>query len=429
MNYARFLTATSLARRPSPIRVMGETQAEILGRAPKSLISLAPGYPNPSVFPFKSAVITAEDGITIRFEEETMNRALQYSQSAGIPELLSWLKQLQVKLHNPPTLNYPPDRGQMDICVTSGCQDGLCKAFEMIINPGDNILVNEPVYSGTLQALLPLGCNIINVASDEYGMIPASLKEILSQWKPEDAKNPKKNTPKLLYTVPNGNNPTGNSLTGERKKEIYELGRKYDFLIIEDDPYYFLQFNKPWAPTFLSMDVDGRVIRADSFSKVLSSGLRVGFITGPKPLIERVVLHTQVSSLHTSTFTQLMIYQLLHQWGQDGFLAHIDRVVHFYRNQRDAALAAADKWLSGLAEWHLPTAGMFLWIKVKGISDVKELIEEKAIEKEVLLVPGNGFYSNSSAPSPYLRASFSVVSPEQMDVAFQRLAELIKESL
>ncbi|XP_066243992.1 kynurenine/alpha-aminoadipate aminotransferase, mitochondrial [Saccopteryx leptura] len=425
MNYARFITATSAARRPSPIRVL----TEIMNRAPKSLISLATGSPNPNTFPFKTAVITIENGKTIRFDEETMKRALQYSQSAGIPELLSWLKQLQVKLHNPPTLHYPSSQGQMDICVTTGSQEGLCKVFEMIINRGDNILLNEPVYSGTLQALLPLGCNIINVSSDEYGIVPDSLKEILSKWKPEDSKNPKKNTPKLLYTVPNGNNPTGNSLTSDRKKEIYELARKYDFLIIEDDPYYFLQFNKPWAPTFLSMDIDGRVIRADSFSKVLSSGLRIGFITGPKPLIERVVLHTQVSTLHPSTFTQLMISQLLHQWGEEGFLAHIERVIDYYRKQKDALLAAADKWLSGLAEWHVPTAGMFIWIKIKGINDVKKLVEEKAIKKEILMVPGNAFYIDSSAPSPYFRASFSLASPEQMDVAFQRLAELIKESL
>ncbi|KAM8764805.1 kynurenine/alpha-aminoadipate aminotransferase, mitochondrial [Rhynchonycteris naso] len=425
MNYARFITATSAARRPSPIRVL----TEIMNRAPKSLISLATGSPNPITFPFKTAVITTEHGKTIRFDEETMKRALQYSQSAGIPELLSWLKQLQVKLHNPPTLHYPASQGQMDICVTTGSQEGLCKVFEMIINRGDNILLNEPVYSGTLQALLPLGCNIINVSSDEYGIIPDSLKEILSKWKPEDSKNPKKNTPKLLYTVPNGDNPTGNSLTSNRKKEIYELARKYDFLIIEDDPYYFLQFNKPWAPTFLSMDIDGRVIRADSFSKVLSSGLRIGFITGPKPLIERVVLHTQVSTLHPSTFTQLMVSQLLHQWGEEGFLAHIERVIDYYRKQKDALLAAADKWLSGLAEWHVPTAGMFIWIKIKGINDVKKLVEEKAIKKEILMVPGNAFYIDSSAPSPYFRASFSLASPEQMDVAFQRLAELIKESL
>ncbi|XP_014645367.1 PREDICTED: kynurenine/alpha-aminoadipate aminotransferase, mitochondrial isoform X1 [Ceratotherium simum simum] len=412
MNYSRFLTTTSAAREPSPIRLL----SELLGKVPKSVISLAPGAPNPNMFPFKTAAITVENGETIQFDEEMMKRALQYSASAGIPELLSWLKQLQIKLHNPPTINYPASQGQMDLCVTSGCQDGICKVFEMTINPGDNILLNEPVYSGTLQALKPLGCNIINVPGDEYGIIPDCLREILSKWKPEDSKDPKKNTPKFLYTVPNGNNPTGNSLTTNRKKEIYELARKYDFLIIEDDPYYFIQFNKSWTPTFLSMDVDGRVIRADSFSKVLSSGLRVGFITGPKPLIERIVLHTQVSSLHTGTFAQILILQLLHQWGEEGFLAHVERVTEFYRKQKDAVLAAADKWLSGLAEWHVPTAGMFLWVKVKGINDVKHLMEEKALKKEVLVVPGNAFYTDNSAPSPYFRVSFSLASPEQMDV-------------
>ncbi|XP_036854733.1 kynurenine/alpha-aminoadipate aminotransferase, mitochondrial isoform X2 [Manis javanica] len=355
MNYARFLTATSAAREPSAIRVL----TEILSRAPRSLISLAAGAPNPSTFPFQAAVVTTHDGKAVRLDGARMARALQYSPSAGIPELLSWLKQLQVKLHNPPSIHYPASQGQMDLCVTSGSQDGLCKVFEMIINPGDNVLLSEPVYSGILQI----------------------------------------------------------------------VARKYDFLIVEDDPYYFLQFTKPWAPTFLSMDIDGRVIRADSFSKVLSSGLRIGFITGPKPLIERVVLHTQVSTMHASTFSQVLVSELLHQWGEEGFLAHVERVIEFYRAQKDALLAAADRWLSGLAEWHVPTAGMFLWVKIKGINDVKQLIEEKAIKKEILIAPGNVFYIDSSAPSPYFRASFSSASPEQMGLAFERLAQLIKESL
>ncbi|XP_069349480.1 kynurenine/alpha-aminoadipate aminotransferase, mitochondrial-like isoform X1 [Eulemur rufifrons] len=425
MNYPRFITAASAARKPSAIR----TLIDLYGKDLKSAIYMGTGEPNPNMFPFKTAVITVEGGKTIQFEEEMMKRALQYSQSAGIPELLCWLKQLQVKLHNPPTVHYPPSQGQMDICVMTGSQEGICKVFEMIVNPGDNILVNEPVYSGTLKTLQPLGCNIMTVASDEHGIIPDSLRETLSRWKPEDSRNPKKNTPKFLYTVPNGNNPSGTSLTSDRKKEIYELARKYDFLIIEDDPYYFVQFDKPWAPTFLSMDVDGRVIRADSFSKVLSAGLRIGFLTGPKPLIERVVLHTQVSTLHPSTFNQLMISQLLQQWGEEGFLAHVHRVIDFYRNQRNAILAAADKWLGDLAEWHVPTAGMFLWIKIKGISDAKQLIEEKLIKKEVLILPGNGFYIDSSAPRPYVRLSYSSASPEQMDVAFKILAQIIKESL
>ncbi|XP_005607779.1 kynurenine/alpha-aminoadipate aminotransferase, mitochondrial isoform X2 [Equus przewalskii] len=403
MNYSRFLTAQSAARKPSAIRLL----TELLGKIPKSTISLAPGAPNPNVFPFKTAAVTLEDGKTIEFDEEMMKKALQYSPSSGIPELLSWLKQLQIRLHNPPTIHYPSSQGQMEICVTSGSQDGLCKAFEMIINPGDNILINEPVYPGTLQALQPLGCNIINVSSDEYGIIPDSLREILSKWKPEDSKDPKKNTPKFLYTIPNGSNPTGDSFTANRKKEIYES----------------------WVPSFLSMDVDGRVIRADSFSKVLSSGLRIGFITGPKFLIERIVLHTQVSSLHPNTFAQFLISHLLRQWGEEGFLAHVERVAQFYRNQKDALLAAADKWLSGLAEWHVPTGGIFLWIKIKGINDVTHLIEEKALKNEVLVTPGNVFFIDSSAPCPYFRVSYSLASPEEMDVALQRLAQVIRESL
>ncbi|XP_004696179.1 kynurenine/alpha-aminoadipate aminotransferase, mitochondrial [Echinops telfairi] len=425
MNYARFLTATSAAREPSAIRVL----TDILSKAPESFISLAPGSPNPNMFPFKTASVTIENGKPIHFGEDVMKRALQYSQSAGIPELLTWLKQLQVHLHNPPTIHYPPSQGQMEVCVTSGSQDGLCKVFEMLISPGDNIMLDEPAYSGTLQALRPLGCNIINVSNDEHGIVPNSLKEVLSKWKPEDSQNPKKKTPKFLYTVPSGNNPTGTSLTADRKKEIYELARKYDFLIIEDDPYFFLQFSKPWAPTFLSMDIDGRVIRADSFSKVLSSGLRIGFITGPKPLIERIVLHTQVSGLHPNTFTQLLVSQLLHQWGQEGFLDHVQRVIQFYRSQRDTMVAAANKWLSDLAEWHVPAGGMFLWIKVKGISDTKQLIEEKAMKNQVLVVPGYAFFIDCLAPRPFFRASFSIASAEQMDIAFQRLAQLIKESL
>ncbi|OXB55516.1 hypothetical protein ASZ78_006250 [Callipepla squamata] len=120
----------------------------------------------------------------------------------------------------------------------------LSQVFEMLINPGDSILLDAPTYSGTLAALRPLGCSIINVPSDQHGIIPKALQEILSARSPEDIKNHSCAFPKFLYTIPNGCNPTGNSLTTDRKKEIYQLARKYDFLIIEDDPYYFLQFEK-----------------------------------------------------------------------------------------------------------------------------------------------------------------------------------------
>ncbi|KAI5629070.1 kynurenine/alpha-aminoadipate aminotransferase, mitochondrial, partial [Silurus asotus] len=425
MNYSRFLTAVSLARRPSPIRILTELQQ----RSPPSLISLAGGAPNPNTFPFQSATFQMKTGETLEFDQTMMKRALQYSGSSGIPELVAWMKELQKSLHNPPTANYSPERGQMEMCVTTGSQEGLCKVFEMLINPGDNVLLDAPTYPGTLAAVQPLGCNIINVPSDQYGMIPEALRDVLARWDPADAQKPGSSVPRVLYTIPNGGNPTGASMTAERKQKVYELAQKYDFLIIEDDPYYYLQFQKPWAPTFLSMDVDGRVIRTDSFSKILSSGLRIGFVTGPKPLVDCVVLHIQSSTMHTSTFTQLMVSQLLHAWGQDGFLKHIDGVVEFYRAQRNSMLSSADKWLKDVAEWHTPTAGMFLWIKLKGIKDTQKLIMEKALEKEVLLVPGGVFNINRSEPCPYVRAAFSLSTPQQIDEAFKRLSALIKETL
>ncbi|KAL1271951.1 hypothetical protein QQF64_030967 [Cirrhinus molitorella] len=373
MNYARFLTAVSAARKPSAIRLLTELQQ----RSPPSLISLAGGAPNPNTFPFQSASIKLKGGDAVVLDETLMKRALQYSGSYGIPELLSWMKDFQKNLHNPPTAGYSAERGQMEMCVTTGSQEGLCKIFEMLVSSGDNVLLDAPTYSGTLAALQPLGCNIINVPGDQHGMIPADLGKILAQWDPADAMKPGSNVPKVLYTIPNGGNPTGASMTYERKQEVYELARKYDMLIIEDDPYYFLQFQK----------------------------------------------------ITDSTFTQLMVSQLLHNWGQEGFLKHIDGVIEFYRSQRNAMLSSADKWLKDVAEWHPPMAGMFLWIKLKGIKDTQQLIMEKALEKEVLLVPGGVFNINSSDSCPYVRAAFSLSTPQQIDEAFRRLADLIKDAM
>jgi len=424
MNYLRYLNSVSLARKPSPIRKL----TEILASSPPSMISLAGGMPNSTTFPFQECEIKTKDGASLKLGESDMKVALQYCPTQGLGPLIQWLKSLQRMVHAPPAWENG-NEAHFDVVVTSGSQDGLCKAMEMMLSKGDKVLMDTPAYPGTLAILKPMGTNILAVKSDHDGMIPESLEEILSQWSPDDANDPDSDIPKVLVVIPNASNPSGSTLPLERRKRIYALAQKYNLLIIEDDPYFYLQFSKPYTPSFMSMDVDGRVLRSDSFSKILSSGLRVGFLTGPKPLLQRLTLHMQVSVMHCSSMSQMMVLAFLRHRGHDGFLQHVDLVTDFYRSQKNLAAAAAKTHLLGVAEWSEPKGGMFLWIKVPGIADTKAMIEEKAMAKEVLLVPGCAFEVDETAPSQYLRAAFSVATGEQIDVAFQRLRILIEEEI
>uniref|UniRef100_T1JA88 Kynurenine/alpha-aminoadipate aminotransferase, mitochondrial n=1 Tax=Strigamia maritima TaxID=126957 RepID=T1JA88_STRMM len=418
MNYFRFINSVSLRRKATPLRGF----SALLAKASPSLIFLASGVPNPKLFPFKDAKITLKDGMQLDITENKMNDALQYGPTPGYPNLIKSLKEFQKKYHNPPNFE------QFDVLVTTGGQDGLCKIFEMMLNPGDYVIIQEPAYPGTLGILNPYKPNYLVLEGDANGINPDSLRKVLNKWSPEDARNVNSGVPKMIYLNPNGANPAGTSISSDRRKEIYKIAQEYDLLIIEDDPYYFLQFSKA-APSFLSLDTDGRVIRLDSFSKILSAGMRVGYVTGPKPLLERVNFHMQVSTLHTSSLSQVLISELLNEWGPIGFDNHIKNVQTFYKNQKDLMIGFANKWLTGLAEWDEPVAGMFLWIKVRGIDDTHSMIMEKALEKNVALVPGRFFLTDDTKPSSYLRASFSMADSEKMDKGFQRLAALIREEL
>ncbi|ESP03599.1 hypothetical protein LOTGIDRAFT_224237 [Lottia gigantea] len=424
MNYNRFLNVTSLSRKPSPIRVL----TGILQQAPPSTISMAGGRPNPSLFPINGVSISLSNGTKLDIEPNLVQKALQYSATPGLSEMLDWIKMLQKNIHNPPTLTSTDENQKLDMLVIPGSQDGLCKAFEAMISKKDNVLIEIPSYSGTLAIVKPIGSYYIGVDSDEHGLIPGKLKEALSKWSPEESKNPNSDIPKLLYCIPNGGNPTGHSLTLQRKEEIYRICQDYDLFLIEDDPYYYLQYDQPYIPSFLSMDVDGRVLRFDSFSKLLSSGMRVGVVTGPKAIVNRIALHMQASVMHTSGISQVLMFKVLENMGLEGFKDHVKTVANFYKSQRDACIKAANKHLTGLVEWNVPNSGMFLWMKLMGVSDSFQLITEKAREKEVLFVPGNAFMLDSEKPCPYVRASFSESSPEDMDKAFQRLAEVLIEA-
>ena len=262
------------ARKPSIIREL----TKVLATAPKEMIPLSGGFPNSATFPFKKITVETTSDTQLTLEGSKLQSALQYLPTPGFPPLVKWLKELQENTHSPPI--------NTDLVVTSGSQDGLCKAIEMLMEPGSPVVVEEFIYAGTLTIMNPYRPEYLIVESDSSGMIPESLKSTLAN---STAK------PKVLYINPTGANPTGTVLTADRRKEIYNIASEHEMLILEDDPYYFLQYLPDRPPSFLSMDSEGRVIRFDSFSKVLSSGVRLGFVTGPPPLIERINLHMQVS--------------------------------------------------------------------------------------------------------------------------------------
>nr|KAJ3414355.1 hypothetical protein HK105_001797 [Polyrhizophydium stewartii] len=370
--------------------------------------------PHPSTFPFAKLQITLQDGSVIDLSEDLVKQSLQYSSTAGLDGLVSWVRNFQVLEHGRAADSF-------DICMGNGSQDVLSKAFDAVLSPGDTILIESPAYVGVLAYLRPMGLNLAEVPVDAEGLSPDALDTMLAAW---PAGKP---MPRVLYTVPIAGNPTGVTTTVERKQRIYQIARKYNILILEDDPYYFLQFGEKRDPSYFSMDVDGRVLRFDSISKILSGGARIGWVTGPKQLVDRIILHSMSTILHPSGLSQALVLAVLEKWGVDGLQKHAREVAAFYKDKRDAFVASARRHLDGVAEFTVPTAGMFVWLKLIGIEDSFELISTKAVDKKVVLVPGTEFLPNQR-PTPYVRASYSIASKEDIDTALERLRALVLEA-
>jgi kynurenine/2-aminoadipate aminotransferase len=422
VDHRNYISRSSSRREPSPIRAL-------MSLLTPDMISLGGGLPNPALFPYSELAIKLKDGTNIKLSDSELNECLQYSATPGLPALISSLVRLQEREHNPKLSS-----SHWSLAVTTGSQDALWKAFDMLLNEGDSILVDNPTYSGALAFLRPMNLNLMGVSTDEFGLIPSALEALMKENKG------KTNKPKVLYTIVTGHNPSGATMTSERKREIYRIACEYDLIILEDDPYRYLEFgssrapmkgneatfNRPKNESLFSMDTHGRVLRFDSLSKVLSSGIRLGFVTGPVAFINQINLTTQATNLHSSGISQMLALKLFQHWGDAGWDAHCNSVALFYARKRDFFMDCCEKYLQGLAEWSVPTAGMFAWIRLLGISDSKNFIEEKARKAKVILLPGQVFVPSNQASS-YVRASYSTASEQQMEIAVQRLATLLKE--
>ncbi|KAJ8708609.1 hypothetical protein PYW08_009991 [Mythimna loreyi] len=405
-DYDRFLSTRAARRQPSLTREI----TSMAYKVGKQMISLAEGMPNEKVFPFtRLEMHTPYDRLVLDGKE--LAGALQYVPSQGFPALLSELRKFQSEAHRPPPL-------PRDILVTNGGQHGIYQCVELLVEPGDAVLTTEFAYTGIHSVLRPLQPEIIGIPEDEDGMLPETLDAVLGERQRRGMK-----MPKMMYTIPTGSNPTGTVLPEDRRRQIYELACKYDFLIVEDDPYMFLNYTDRPIPSFLSLDTCGRVLRLDSVSKVVSAGLRGAWITAPKPLLERLELHTQAELLHPCTIAQVILLQLVQC--RQSFATHLSGAREFYRRRRDALHAALTP-LQQLAPFYMPHAGLFFWLQISGVDDVHRMVFQTALQRGLMLVPGQAFQFDIHAPCPYLRLTFSKIRLEDMDIAVKTLGEIIR---
>ncbi|XP_047497978.1 kynurenine/alpha-aminoadipate aminotransferase, mitochondrial-like [Penaeus chinensis] len=426
MDYTKFFSINASRRKPSWIGRLRKFVSS------PNVLWLAGGLPNPSRFPFSEAKVTLRDGTVINISPETMAAALQYGNKEGNVQLLNYLSDLTQRLHAPPCWSRTKQ------LITVG-QDGLAKAFVMLVDPGDYVIVPRFCSTGNFSELSALNPRYISVEEDEEGMLAEDLRSTLAQLELESEFNHHEFRPKVMYVNPSSNSPSGKGMREQRRRAIYAIACEYDLLILEDDPYYFLHFSdainfdinehQDLPPSFLNLDHEGRVIRFDSFSDVVNTGVLTEVITGPEPLVEKILQHVQATVLAGVGLSQALFTELLRAWGVDGFLRHVREVRELYCSRRDAMLMAAEKHLTGLCEWNVPEGGMFLWLKVPGIKGTQGMLARCCADKNLLLAPGNGFTTNPKLPCQYMRACYSTATLEQMDKAFKILADLIREEI
>ncbi|XP_043266614.1 kynurenine/alpha-aminoadipate aminotransferase, mitochondrial-like isoform X2 [Venturia canescens] len=378
-------------------------------------ISLAAGMPNPASFPITAMSVSYKDNIVKNFTGLELNSSLQYGPSQGHPPLLTKYRGFQQKWHNPPVK-------ELDVIFMPGSQEGFCKLLDLFLNEGEPIMVQTPAYTATLGAIRPLAPDFLGIRQDKDGIIPEEIAKVC-----EDRIRSNKALPKLLYVNPTGANPTGTVLTYERKLRVYELAKQYDFIIIEDDPYYFLHLEDKQPASFLSIDTQGRVVRLDSFSKIMSAGIRVGAVTAHEEIIKKLIIHVENSVLQSSSLSQMLLLQFFDTWSPDRFEKHFKEIQTLYRERRDLMVTALEKHLTGIAEWSVPKAGMFLWIKVPSIQSAFELAMEQLAPKGIFVIPGNAFNWDTDQPDQHLRLSYSFATVEEIDEALSVISKIIRE--
>ena len=368
------------------------------------IISFAGGLPSPKTFPIAEfakacAEVLAKDG----------QAALQYAASEGFPALREFVAGELSKQSAAAGVHWNIDPAQ--VLITTGSQQALDLIAKILIDKDSPVLVETPTYLGALQAFTPMEPKFVSVASDDEGVIVGDLKS-----KAKEAR--------FLYVLPNYQNPTGRSMSESRRAALSQAAREAGLPIVEDNPYGDLWFDTPPPAPLTARNPEGGIYMG-SFSKTLAPGLRLGFLVAPKALYPKLLQAKQAADLHTPSFNQRLVAEVL----KDGFIdRHVPTIRALYKSQCEAMLAALDRELSGTGiEWNKPTGGMFLWLTLPGHMNAVDLLP-LAVDRNVAFVPGAAFYADNAEHNT-LRLSFVTASVEQINIGIAALADVLKAHL
>ncbi|MEI7670973.1 MAG: PLP-dependent aminotransferase family protein [Deltaproteobacteria bacterium] len=408
MNIQPLLARRTGGLRPSPIRKLNP-----LMRIP-GMISLGGGYPNAETFALTSMEVVFKSGRKLQLRDKSMDLACQY----GPTDAHADLKPHIIQWHSAKDgVELKGDQIQ----VLNGAQEGLHTMAYLFLDEGDSVALSEPAYPGAMAAFRAFTQRFLPVPLDAQGMITTELERLLAKRKAAG-----ESLPKFIYDVPNGNNPAGVSLSLERRSHLLQIASKYNLLILEDDPYQLVQLeDRNLLPTIQSLDTEERVLRLDSFSKIFAPGLRLGYASGQADIIRYFQLYKQGSNLHTSAMDQALLAGFLASHSHEEFRALVRENCKIYRRNRDALLAVAKRVLPPDIRYNIPQAGMFLWFELPERFDTDRMMELDGVELGIILLPGSAF-STTGGLKNHMRASFSMILPEQAEEGMMRFSRMIE---
>lgn len=365
------------------------------------IIPLSAGNPAPDAFPTE-----AIRKISAELLENTPVDALQYSVTEGYAPLREHLRSYMKEKHG-------VGGEEDDVLITSGAQQVMDLLTKVLLNEGDTVLCEAPSFIGSLNTFRSYRARLRGIPMEKDGLSLEGLENALKQEK----------SVKYLYTIPNFQNPSGVTMSLEKRKKVYEICRDHGVLVLEDNPYGDLRVEGEDLPPIKAFDAEGAVLYAGSFSKVVSPGMRVGYAIGPKEVIQKMVVCKQGEDVHSNIWAQIVCYRFMTGFDYE---AHLERLRGIYRRKHQVLLSAMERYFKPLITWNQFEGGLFAWCTLPEGIDMLDFVK-RAAERKVCVVPGTAFLTDETQPCRSFRVNFSTPTDQQLTEGVRLLGELAKE--